>query len=57
MIKLNKTNMSVLVYADTIKASLFFQLSDTLRIINVYYQKGVVIFCDLKFMKTAELRN
>ena len=53
MIKLNKTIISVLVYADTIKAS----LCDTFRIIKVYYKKGVVIFCDLNFMKTAELRN
>ena len=57
MNKLNKTIKSVLVYADTIQAFLYFIWSDTFRIIKVYYKKGVVIFCDLNFMKTAELKN
>ena len=52
MIKLNKNIISVLVSADTIKA----YLCDTLSIIKVYYKKGVVIFCDLNSMKTAEHR-
>ena len=57
MIKLNKTIISVLIYADTIKASLYFQLKCYFSIIKVYYKKVVAIFCDLNFMKTAELRN
>ena len=57
MIKLNKTIICLLVYADTIKASLYFQLKWYFSNIKVYYKKGVVIFCDLNFMKTAELRN
>ena len=57
MIKLNKTIISVLVYADTIKASLYFQLKWYFSNFKVYYKKGVVKFCDLNFMKTAEFRN
>ena len=59
MIKLNKTIISVLVYADTIKAFFIFSIQVILfrRIIKVYYKKGVVILCDLNLMKTAELRN
>ena len=57
MIKLNKTIIRVLVYTNKIKASLYFQLKCTFRMIKVYYKKGVVIFCDLNFMKTTELRN
>ena len=58
MIKLNKTIISVLVYADTIKESLYFQLKRYFsNYKSVKYKKGVVIFCDLNFMKTAELRT
>ena len=41
MIKPNKTIINVLVYADTIKASLYFQLKCYFSIIKVYYKKGV----------------
>ena len=57
MIKLNKTIISVLVYADTIKASLYFQLKCYFSNYKSVLKKVVAIFCDLNFMKTAELRN
>ena len=57
MIKLNKTKISVLVYADTIKASLYFQLKWHFSNYKSILQKWVAIFCDLNFMKIAEFRN
>ena len=58
MITLNKTIISVLVYAEStpdtiqLKHLYIFNYSETFRIIKVYNKKGVVVmFCDLNFMK------
>ena len=57
MIKLNKTIISVLVYTDTIKASLYFQLKGYFSNYKSTIKKGLQYFVILNFMKTAELRN
>ena len=57
VIKLNKTIISVLVYAESTRRynSSTFIFSIKLK---VKYKKGVVvIFCDLNLMNTAKLKN
>ena len=63
MIKLNKTIISVLVYAESTRrynsSTFIFSIKVILfELQKVKYKKGVVvIFCDLNFMKTAKLKN